>query len=279
MIMWPEAHRALNRLPFGLQRFWLKFATGFLGTAQKLQIRGYQDNSLCPRCGADGEDNVHVLKCPQVTAKWKTHHLAFQLELRKLHTAPELATAILHNLDAWWNTTPPFIPPTNHWGEREAVLAQQETGWTNFVFGRWHRQWAVAQGNYLKSQDSKLSLRRWTAALIHKLYMTAWDFWDHRNKVLHAAGGPRALAVRAQLHARIRAEYMTGPTGLHPPEAQLLCEPLHVLLNGTTATKKRWLQSVHLSRTLAREQRLTADQIQLRRQQSLMQQWLQSQTP
>ena len=30
VIMWPEACQALSRLPFGLQRFWLKFATGWV---------------------------------------------------------------------------------------------------------------------------------------------------------------------------------------------------------------------------------------------------------
>ena len=279
MIMWPAAGRAMARLPFGLQRFWLKFATGFLGTAHKLHLRGYQDHEQCPRCGEAGEDNVHVLRCPQTTEKWRIHQSSLLLKLRELQTAPDLANAIIRNLDAWRENTAPFIPTTNTWGERDAVLAQQSLGWTNFAFGRWHRQWATSQHNYLRSLDSKCSLRRWTSALIHKLYMTAWDFWDHRNKVLHAPAGPRALATHEQLNASILAEFDRGPTTLNEKDTPLMHTPPATLLTGTVATKRRWLHSVQLSRALAQEHRLTSDQRQLQRQQTMMQRWLRQQPP
>jgi len=280
VIMWPEAYQALSRLPFGLQRFWLKFATGFIGTSQKLYTRGFQDHARCPRCGEDGEDNVHVLRCSETATLWKTHHLSLQSELRRLHTAPELARAILSSLDAWRLNTSPPIPSTNLWGEHDAVLLQHTLGWHNFAFGRWHTQWALAQSNYLKSQGSKLSPRRWTSALIKKLYLTAWDFWDHRNKVLHAPGGPRAQAEARQLDQAVQAEYVLGPPpGLSSLDHHLFHTPLPDLLSMNISYKRRWLQSACASRDLARVPRLPASHATLRRQQHLMQRWLRQSNP
>lgn len=239
-----------------------------------MQVRSYQPHDQCPRCGVQGEDNVHVLKCPAATESWHRHQSALQLELRKLHTAPELANAILRNLNAWRSGTQPYFPSTNRWGERDAVQAQNTLGWTNFAFGRWHRKWAAAQYSYLQAQDSKLSKRRWIVAIIHKLYMTAWDFWDHRNKVLHASSGPRATDETTQLDTTIRTEYALGPTGLQNLDSHLLSNPIDALLSSRASTKRQWVQSIQLSRRLALAQVATDEHQQLQRQQLLMQRWL-----
>jgi hypothetical protein len=144
------------------------------------------------------------------------------------------------------------------------------------MFGRWHQKWAAAQQSYLQFLHSKLSIRRWTAALIHKLYLTAWDLWEHRNRILHASiVGPRAIAERARVDAALQTAYDHGSGALLPPERDLFHQPMNRLLSSTIATKRRWTHSVNLSHQLAQDRRqLDAAYTQLRRQQQLMQNWL-----
>lgn len=275
VILWPEAQRALERLPCGQRRFWVKFSTGFLGTGKKLWQRGYQDHTTCPRCGQPNEDNIHVLQCTQAqaTAKWNGHVASLSLTLTQYRAPREITTAIVHNLRAWHDGLPPIIPHTNTWGERDATLAQCSLGWNNFVFGRWHQLWASAQARYLQSLGLPSGTRRWVTAIIYKLQMTAWDLWDHRNQILHAPGGPRETTEHSHLDTLIRGEYHQGLAHISAMDRSLFQRPLHQLLTSTLPTKRRWLQSAQLSRqrTLTENQNARAT---LHRQQAFMRGWL-----
>ena len=46
--------------------------------------------------------------------------------------------------------------------------------------------WEQAQEAYYKWYRSRKSARRWTTALIQKLWNVAWDLWEHRNGIVHA---------------------------------------------------------------------------------------------
>ena len=109
--MWPEAKEALRRLPFGLQRFWIKLATGFLGTGRKQIQQGYQEHDNCPQCAAPDEDNLHILRCPvqHATEKWQDNLQALRWTLQHHSTAPSIVTAIIENLQAWRTYNVGFI--------------------------------------------------------------------------------------------------------------------------------------------------------------------------
>lgn len=113
------------------------------------------------------------------------------------------------------------------------------------------------------------------SSIIHKLFMTAWDMWDHRNKVLHAPDGPRAIIEQAHLSAQITSEYNRGLEGLRPSDHYLLQDPLQSILSGTCSSQRKWLHSVHLARQLGPVDAAATASAQLRRQQNLMRQWLQ----
>ena len=191
-----------------------------------------------------------------------------------MHTAPSIASALLDNLHAWHNGTPPVIPHANTWGERDAVLVQQQIGWTNIVFGRWTNEWGQAQQRYIVSQGSKLTIRRWTAAIIYKLYMTAWDMWEHRNHGLHDPGGVKTTAEVARLDEQIRQEYLVGPAGLQAPDRHLLRESLQATLACSVAFKRKWVSSLQLARRLQPDATELAGQTQLQWQRQFMHLWL-----
>ena len=105
--------------------------------------------------------------------------------------------------------------------------------------------------------------------------MTAWDLWDHRNKVLHGPDGPKAAAENLDLIRDITTEYEQGTTGLRPIDHILVQEPLSSLLLNTASSQRKWLRSVRLARQLGPEEPSGADHSQLQRQQAFMHRWLQ----
>lgn len=102
--------------------------------------------------------------------------------------------------------------------------------------------------------------------------MTAWDLWDHRNKVLHGTGGPREVSETIALANDITIEYQQGPGGLRLMDQALFHDSLESILGSTT---RKWLRSIRLARQeLGPAAPLRADRIQLQRQQGLMHRWL-----
>ncbi len=65
-IDWKTQEKALKNLPMGKQRWFRKFATGFIGVGKTLLTQDYQDHSDCPCCSKPGEDNKHVLLCQEL---------------------------------------------------------------------------------------------------------------------------------------------------------------------------------------------------------------------
>ena len=71
--------------------------------------------------------------------------------------------------------------------------------------GRLSRYWLLAQQSYWKSLGSPRPGLRWISALITKLWDISWDFWRHRNGVLHRSLYPRRLEHLHYARGVIRA--------------------------------------------------------------------------
>jgi hypothetical protein len=64
---------------------------------------------------------------------------------------------------------------------QDALQAQDVIGWDNFFDGRLSIAWERIQESHYKWCQSRNSGRRWTIALIQKLWDVAWDLWEHRT--------------------------------------------------------------------------------------------------
>jgi hypothetical protein len=47
------------------------------------------------------------------------------------------------------------------------------------------KSWQATQQIYFARIGSSRSPKRWTIALIQKLWEVAWNMWEHRNGILH----------------------------------------------------------------------------------------------
>jgi hypothetical protein len=95
--------------------------------------------------------------------------------------------------------------------QREYMRHQHFIGWRALLEGRLAVSWGWAQQQYWLRDGSVKSVRRWTAALITRLLLISWDFWDHRNHILHGSEGSLAEYM---VDSRISTLYSAGPWSL-----------------------------------------------------------------
>jgi hypothetical protein len=129
------------------------------------------------------------------------------------------------------------------------VLNQDRLGWEAAFEGKWHVGWAEVQDTYFKFIGSQKSGKRWLVALIHKIWLTAWDLWEDRNGV---NANRRETANHLTLQSRVREEFQLGFAWLHKKSHRLFKQRgLLVLLAAETQTLESWLLRVESARTWA----------------------------
>ncbi len=63
---------------------------------------------------------------------------------------------------------------------------QNDIGWQTFIEGWTAMEWESAQQDYYNFIMSRRTGKHWMTALSRKLWLVAWDLWEHRNGILHA---------------------------------------------------------------------------------------------
>jgi hypothetical protein len=103
---------------------------------------------------------------------------------------------------------------TNKYREREASIAQDCIGWTNFMLRQMTGESASAQQDYLDYLGRRKTGKRWLIAVMAKLLNISWDMWDHRNGVLHHKDHPLMQLASKAANWQIDKEYEQGPLNL-----------------------------------------------------------------
>jgi hypothetical protein len=103
--------------------------------------------------------------------------------LNAKQTDPDLQHIIISYLCTWKDEK--HWDPSSFFVFDELIQQQSNIGWRRFFEGWFCTDWALLQQAYYKSIKSHRSGKRWTIALITKLWNIAWDLWEHRNGVLH----------------------------------------------------------------------------------------------
>jgi len=91
------------------------------------------------------------------------------------------------------------------------------------------------------------SSRRWTSALIQKLWDISWDMWDHHNKELHSGRQDQQQILHSAVNAQIAEAYMGGAQQLPQDALHLLHNPQAMVLQYLTESKQLWLASIHVA--------------------------------
>jgi len=103
-------------------------------------------------------------------------------------------------------------------------------------------------------------------ALLHRLMMTAWDMWNHRNKALHEQDENKQEILEAAVNQNIREAYELGVSSLPTDAHSLLKRSLRRLLNLSVEYKHQWLASVAAAKArLVRQRSRSPGQIRNQR--------------
>ena len=136
--------------------------------------------------------------------------------------------------------------------------------------GRISTEWAALQLHYYQLLGSRRNGKRWAKALITKLFDVAWDQWEHRNGIAHAA----ATSTRDRDPATNRELewlYRQGPRDLPRADRVHFRGSLEELLEAPGSVQRAWIRSVKIA--WGRHQRSLQSTYQ--RERLVMAQWLQ----
>jgi hypothetical protein len=128
------------------------------------------------------------------------------------------------------------------------VDLQDQIGAQNFFEGWLHSDWEQVQEQYYGSINSKRSSKRWTIALITKLWEVAWDLWEFRNSAYHKQINQALREDNIVLDIKIRELHNNLIiTGLRPKDRHLSTIPLAWLFTLPRTQKLEWLNQTNLA--------------------------------
>jgi len=271
-INWEACAAAMKRLKISRRHWIAKHTEGMCGVGKWLVIWKEQEVADCPCC-SEFEDAPHVWVCQEqeATALREEGFSRLSAWMVEAQTAPEVRTVILTRLSQW-STGSPLTPiDTSFAGLQHALHTQDGIGWDAFFEGRVAIEWEQVQETYYLWCRSRKSGRRWTIALIQKLWDVAWDLWEHRNGFVHAKENVEIREGMALIDDNIRSEFQRGPHGLQPRDHYLFDGTIGTLLQSSIIYRQRWLRRVETARARAsRRQAMT-----LSGERQVLRNWLQ----
>jgi len=263
----------MSEAPAHKRRWLSKQITGHFAHGKNMVRRGQRSLANCPRCNATVEDKQHVIKCPAPAARqqWTTSMAKLKAWLRAQGTSPEIRDTLLRNLEAWASPSQPEPNTT----QTPLEAAQSKIGWDRLLDGWLSVYWRTQQEQQWSQVKSRKSSKRWTSALIQKLWDISWDMWEHRNNELHSGGQATHQILHLAVDDQIRQAYDGGAQQLPRNSLHLINAPIETVLGYPLESKHLWLASVHE----AQQRRKVHEFGRYHSEQRFMQAWLDTAAP
>jgi hypothetical protein len=250
-IDWDSSKRSRLGLDKSRQKWLSKWMTGFCGVGKMLQRYRHQKHSKCPRCLSDNETVHHVLQCTHDEAKhiWNQSLENLETWMTNNHGHPELIELIILCLNKWHDQE--LIPYDYDILEPSLVQAykqQRRLGWASFIEGYWSSYWRHCQSDYLKGLQSRKSSLLWISRVQRRIWLIAWELWEHRNSQLHNKGNTIHSYEMQELDIEIRNEWGSGLDQLPQTYTHLFDGSLENRITDNVHQKLMWLISVWTAR-------------------------------
>jgi hypothetical protein len=147
----------------------LKNYLWFCATGIMMKRCRERDSDVCPRCGLT-ETMQHIWKCThEMEDLWKSSMEVVHNWLILNNTHPEMTRVIIESLTRWRTAESSTVTTHIPWLQ-ELINKQTACGWHDFFEGLLLKDWRHVMLNHLKKVCSKKSSKRWTIALIRKLW-------------------------------------------------------------------------------------------------------------
>jgi hypothetical protein len=192
--------------------------------------------------------------------RWVGHMHSLRRWMESEDTDPAIISALLLGLAFWRSLRPgerrlhALLRKGNELLRSRArqhyVRQQHVIGWRAVMEGRLAIEWRQAQERYWLGHGHVKDVRRWATMLVQRLLLISWDFWDHRNHVLH--GTEMSLAVQP-IDLRIQALYQRGPLSVLLHCRSLFRIPLTSLFRRPLPYKMDWHMTIETSLAAQRQ--------------------------
>ena len=128
---------AQKERPLGKNRFIFKFATGHFACGRQMKRRKEWTHDKCPVCGAQDENNHHVMMCQAVSSRatWTKSLQNLGKWMSEVETDPTIKKHILNLLEAWVDGKAQPNPPPCSMETRRALQTQNNIGAWNTILG------------------------------------------------------------------------------------------------------------------------------------------------
>jgi ribonuclease HI len=268
-INWESLKHAMKRIPWGKQRWLVKFATGHCAVGRMEKRRQHQQHDNCPLCDQEDETTVHVLRCHDERARkhWAASLASLNKWMGDHKTKPTLQRGIITLLQGWYDDGTIHFP-TGHFQDqqvRQALEEQANIGVYNLLLGRFSKQFIDIQSAYIRyiDKDSKMTGQTWSTAFLVELWNLPWEMWEHRNGILHGATNtPQQQRSVEELLLEVNAELEQGPDTLLVPDQQLVDRDPNTFRAMSIHQLKQWLLTVHQARMAYWAHQHTADNLE-----------------
>jgi hypothetical protein len=246
-VNWARLGQALANMPLTRRFFCAKHTSGMCGVGKFQKIWKMRETDSCPHCGKP-EDAVHVWTCdsPAVDEVWTQSLLKLESTLKKLDTDPQLLDTIIAYLHSWRSED--NLQPLRSREYKSLIDKQNTIGPRQFFEGWHHIDWELMQELYYQNIKSRQSAKRWTIAVITKLWDTAWDLWEFQNLIFHHQENQSTRVDMLLLDKQIGDLHSNmNIIGLLPKDQHLTEITLDCLLAFPRRQKVEWMTQVALA--------------------------------
>ena len=218
--------------------------------------RKQRPTAKCPRCPCPEETVDHVYNCPSPEAgdQWKESLDKLQEWMLEQKTDPDIIRTIREGLESWRSNPTAGIQPA----ESKARATQEFIGWRPFLEGCLTWEWQAQQQRYYETLKSRKTGRRWATLLIRKLWDVAWDFWEHRNGILHKVDNTVKHQATDQ---ELRRLYALGPAKVLRCDRRLFNKPLDEWLTSNPFVRRQWVSMITKSTKRFTQRRAPMDRM------------------
>ena len=246
---WEALEDAIRPLSIS-RRLWLtKHLSGWCSVGRMAKRWNLRASDECPRCHAK-ENARHVwnYKDPRSIEQMEKSVVTLKLQLGRSYTSPVVINVIGRRLMEWKRGVPFSQVNTTHPFVTEALREQDLMGWDAFLEGSISKAWRQAQEYYLAFSKSPRTSKRWTSALIQKVFEVAWDQWEHRNGILHDVDNKFDKATELRVNREIRNQFRIGKASLPRADHGLFHAGVQRILARSLKSKQNWLHFVSTAR-------------------------------
>ena len=270
-VNWEAIGAAMKNTPLPKKLFISKQTVGMCGVGKYMKLWKQRDSDKCPRCN-EPEDASHVLKCSGEGANdiWTKALKKLEDWMLESQTDPDIQEAVIHSLNQWRYPSRSASPIPS--SLKVSMDQQNDIGWQSFLEGWIAMDWECVQQEYYDFLKSRKTGKRWIIALIKKLWLVAWDLWEHRNNILHTQTNAISKEKLQTANRKLSKLFCKYQAVLSSTIDKYLFEvPLQQLLQKDLHYKEEWIKNLE---SAVQNKGVQASKRAVHRMSLLMKRWL-----